>query len=109
MLTSSMKKTIFLPAFGWSMFFLNASRLPSIASTRFVVEVFPEKLMKAERRFSGAFIKKFLVMTDFPTPVSPMMRALKPFMRIDCNRNLYLTVSLVGTKISKKFCLGSKQ
>jgi hypothetical protein len=60
--------------------------------------------MKAERRFSGEFIKKFLVTTDFPTPVSPMIKALWPFMRILWRRNLYLIVSLVGTRISKKFC-----
>ena len=109
MLTSSMKKTIFLPALGCSNVLLGASRFPSIASIKFVVDVFPEKLMNAERRFSGAFIRKFLVMTDFPTPVSPIMRALKLFIRIDWSRNLYLTVSFVGTKISKKFCFSSKQ
>ena len=85
------------------MFFLKASRLPSTASTRLVVVVLPEKLTNAQRRFSGEFMRKFLVMTDLPTPVSPIIKALWPFIRIVFSRNLYLTVSLVGTRISKKF------
>ena len=69
--------------------------------------VLPEKFTKALTYSSGVFFKKSLTITDFPTPVSPVISKLKLENIKVYNRNLYLTVSPVGTNISKKLFLGS--
>lgn len=73
-----MKKTIFFPAGGPRRVFLLASRLPSNASYRFLVDVLPEKLTNvANKSVDGsAVVRNSLVITDFPTPVSPVINTL---------------------------------
>lgn len=102
-----MKKIIFFPPGGPNNVFLLASRFPSNASYRFLVVVFPEKLTNAYTISSGEENKKSFVITDLPTPVSPVSKTLYPlYMRV-FKINLYFTVSLVGTRISKKLLFGS--
>ena len=81
------------------------ARLPSNASCKFFVLVFPLKLTKVVTKVSGLILtRKSFVITDLPTPVSPIRRQFLPyFMRVD-KRYLYLTVSFVGTRISKNSC-----
>ncbi len=77
MLRSSMKKIIFLPPGGPRRVFLLASKLPSKAACKFEVVVFPEKFTKALTYSSGVLTKKSLIITDLPTPVSPVIKRLK--------------------------------
>jgi hypothetical protein len=108
MLTSSIKNIIFLPPGGPNKVFLLASKLPSNASYKFLVVVLPEKLTKAKTMFSGVLNKKSLTTTDLPTPVSPVTNTLNPLNIRVYRIDLYLTVSVVGTRISKNFFCGSK-
>jgi hypothetical protein len=75
MLTSSIKKTIFFPPGGPRRVFLFASKFPSKAAYKLLAEVLPEKLTQAETISSGAKASQSFVMTDLPTPVSPVNRA----------------------------------
>ena len=68
--------------------------------------VFPEKFTQADTMSSGAVAKNPFVTTDFPTPVPPVINTLWPAPNNVERRYLYLTVSLVGTRISKKLVSG---
>jgi hypothetical protein len=72
-----------------------------------LVVVLPEKLTNAETISSDAVFKKSLTTTDLPTPVSPVIKTFLPALTKLLSKNLYFTVSLVGTKISKKLKFGS--
>jgi hypothetical protein len=69
--------------------------------------VFPEKFTKAETISSDAVFKKSFITTDLPTPVSPVIKTFLPPPNRHLSKNLYFTVSLVGTRISKKLIYGS--
>jgi len=101
-----MKNIIDFPAGGPSKVFLLASRFPSKASYKFLVVVLPEKLTQAETMSSEAVAKNPFVTTDLPTPVPPVINTLWPAPNKVERRYLYLTVSLVGTRISKKLASG---
>jgi len=102
-----MKKIFFvLWTLGASKFLRLASRLPSKASYKFLLVVFPEKFTKAGSIISVAVIRNSFTITDLPTPVSPVISTLKPVYIRVFRIYLYLTVSFVGTRISKKFTFG---
>lgn len=48
--------------------------------------------------FSLSFIRRLEVITDFPTPVSPVTNIGLEILRSDSQITEYLVVSIVGTK-----------
>ena len=81
--------------------------MPSKASYKFLVLVLPLKFTKVVTNYSGLILmRKSLVMTDLPTPVSPIKRQFLPYFIRVCKRYLYFTVSFVGTRMSKNSTAG---
>lgn len=102
-----MKNIIFFPDFsGASKFLRLRARFPSIASERFLVVVLPLKFTNVDTNRSSIVIKNSLVITDLPTPVSPINRAFLLFYIKRVKRYLNLVVSFVGTRMSKNSILG---
>lgn len=103
-LTSSINKTIFFPAGGPNKslrFFMNLS-LSMNKSSKFLELVYAEKLSMENTYFSLLTLNRYSYMiTDLPTPVSPVISTLYPPSINLSRRYLNLTVSYVGTRILK--------